>query len=470
MDGSLDQLMRLLSNRGLEWMRQRIMALPDPCPVDHPDLGALAMAGQVAPVLTGFRGRISPLEVIVQRRLTRDLVHQGAMRLLAGGARPDLLRLMLAGGLVARDDPAWQMACLTLAEDPTTPLPARLALSADPGLTALAEDLLTVIPPVVTRDHVTLVCQTLMQLFQHGAQRPRLSGARAFAAIFRHLTLLAEWAERMGCTASTARLAFCLRLLDGDHPLSDMMCDLIQTQRPDGSFPHRLTFGTTDQAFSDGVEPTLTVAMLLHMAAWKRWRGAAPVWLEPQPLRGALRLLAGRLAALSPDPALALHHATALARATGENRLARLGAPRMAGPEQIADLARICFRDPIAARHLRDWLALPRPPRSPGIAGAEAAWLGGAPVAIRGPLPDALAAIWDRAARRGDRAGFLACARLALHHDDAVPGPAIRAMTRRIAAEALALPDDAPALIRAVTDLAMLAQLIEPRSQALAAA
>ena len=76
MDGSLNQLMRLLANRGTEWLRQKILELPLDCPINHPDIGLLAKAGRIAPILTGLRGRISPLEVIVQRRLTPALTHQ----------------------------------------------------------------------------------------------------------------------------------------------------------------------------------------------------------------------------------------------------------------------------------------------------------------------------------------------------------------------------------------------------------
>ncbi len=150
MDGSWDQLMRLLSNRGLEWLRQRIMALPDPCPLDHPDIGALALVGQIAPVLSGLRGRISPIEVIVLRRLTPDLVRQGALRVLDGARDDALVRLTLAGGLVAQMDPLWQLACEALADDPALPLPHRLALSDDPVLLAQAEAVLNHAPTSIT--------------------------------------------------------------------------------------------------------------------------------------------------------------------------------------------------------------------------------------------------------------------------------------------------------------------------------
>lgn len=471
MDGSLDQLMRLLSNRGLEWLRQRIMALPEAMPVDHPDLGALALVGQAAPVLSGLRGRISPIEVIVARRLTPALVRAGAIRVLEGSRDPALAQLMLAGGLVACADPLWQMACEALAEDAALPLPQRLALCDDPALLAQAERLLTTPPTRITPEHVATVSQLLMQLYHHGARRPRLSQARAFTQIFDHLRGLADWAQGAGCTASVAQLAFCLRLVDADYPLAEMVSDLIQAQRPDGSFPARLGFGTADQTLAEAAGPTVMVAMALHMAAWRRWRGAAPIWLQPHPLRAAARLLAERLAAAPIPEPLALQAAASLTRATGRDWLARLQAPQGADPAQQAALARICFRDPVSARHVRRWLDLPRlSGAATTLEGVEAAWLSGAPVALSGPMPPALMLLWRRAAQAGDDAGFMACARMALHHADGVPCAAIRAHARRLAAQALT--DIGPPeqdLVR-LDRLILLAQLLEPEPAAAAAA
>lgn len=471
MDGSLDQLMRLLSNRGLEWLRQRIMALPDPMPPDHPDLAALAMIAQAAPVLSGLRGRASPLEVIVARRLTPDLVRAVAMAVLAGARGPGPVGLMLAGGLVARDDPLWHLACEDLAEDDTLPLPHRLILGNDPDLLARAERVVTTLPRRITPGHVTLVAQVLAQLYRHGAQRPVLSDARAFTRIFAHLTRLAEWAQGSGCTASVAQIAFCLRLLDPDHAVTDMVGDLIAVQRPDGSFPARLGFGRDDQTLSQGVHPTVQVAMALHMAAWGRWRGPAPVWLRPRPLHHAAQLMAARVAKAPLDPDQRLRAAALLTRATGRAWLARLDAPRRADPAQLADLARICFRDPTLAQHLRGWLGLCRNPRTaPGLAGPEAAWLSGTTVRLT-PAPPALTALWDRAAKAGYDATFLTCARMALHHADTRTTTAVRHRTRLLAARMLTDTDADPArLLDRLDALTLLAHLIEPPDRAVAAA
>ena len=513
MSGSLDQLMRLLSNRGLEWLRQRIMALPDPCPPDHPELGALAMVAEAAPVLSGLRGRISPIEVIVARRLTPDLVRAGARRVLAGDRGPGLVRLMLAGGLVARHDPLWHLACEALADDDALPLAQRLALSDDPALMTAAEGVLTAPPARIDAGHVAAVCDLVMQIYRGGSCRPRLSHPRAYARVFDHLLVLADWAGRHRCTASRARTAFALRLLDPEHSIAETTAELIQAQRPDGAFPPRLGYGTADQPFAEAAEATVQVALALHMAAWRRWRGAPPVWLRPQPLRAGIQGLAARLAAVEGPEAGDLATALLLTRATGANWFPRMRPPRGAEADQLAHLARLGFRDPLALRHLRHWLDLPRAalggpapgatpvdpasldtalaggplpgapapvtpapitpaPITPGrtIAGIERACLGGAALRIDRPRPAALTALWDLAARRGDVPAYLDCAHLALHHAEAPATPAIRRMGRQIAAEAMGAPDDRPALSRALARLLLLAPLLEPEMPAAAAA
>ncbi len=445
MDGSLNQLLRLLANRGLEWLRQKIMDLPDPCPPDHPDLAGLVLAARVAPILSGLRGRISPLEVIVLRRLTPEAIRSGLLRVLDGSRSSLDLDLVQAGGLMMQDDPLWQLAGVTLAEDDDLPLQSRLAFRKDPDLIRQAEVYLTAPPDpfMIGPDHVARFAQMLMLLYHFGARRPALSGPRAFTAIHHHLMILQRWSQASTCTASKAQVILCLRLIDPDHELGEMLSDLIQTQRPDGSFPARTGFSTQDQDFAAAVLPTALAVTALHMVAYRRWQGPAPVWLDPQPLQATLRILTARLITALPDPvpsAQALFLAATLGRATGEDWFRRLSPLKVAGPRQLARLARLCFRDPVSARQLRQWLHLDRRDlmRLPGVSGVEARWLWGKPVLIGDPPPEALLALWDKAARSGDVRSFMALAATALHHQPGPTTPAIRAMTRRLAAEALA--------------------------------
>nr|WP_111298688.1 hypothetical protein [Paracoccus saliphilus] len=469
MDGSLEQLMRLLSNRGLEWLRQKIMDLPDPCPVDHPGLGPLAMAAGCAPVLGGLRGRISPLEVIVLRRFRPLLLRQAAQRVVDGDRRPAILDLVVAGGLVARTDPVWQLACDTLAEDAEVPLELRLTLSDDPGLVSQAEALLTTPPSawMFTPCHVRRVATLVAALYRHGAARPRLSSARQFSAIFDHLKALAVWAQAAGCTLSVARIAFCLRLVDPDHDIADLVADLIQVQRPDGSFPPRLGFSTCDQTFADGVEATLLVVMALHLATYRRWRGPTPVWLRPQPLHAATAEIAAALEASAGDTPLDLHMAASLTRATGRDWLLRLGpTPLPVDAAMMQCLARISFRDPSVARRLRAHLGLSseRNGTQDSVAAVEMVWLRGGPVCLKGPMPAPLMTLWQRAAAADDRVTFRAMARIALHHQSDLPPQAIRQMARRMASTALAdctAGINARKLLEHLDDLILLTQLLE---------
>lgn len=469
MDGSLDQLMRLLSNRGLEWLRQKIMDLPDPCPVDHPNLGPLALSAGCAPVLSGLRGRISPLEVIVQRRFKPPLLRQAAQRVLEGDRSREMLDLVLAGGLVARTDPVWQLACDTLAEDADLPLEVRLMLSDDPNLVVQAEVLLTTPPPawMMTPCHVRRVATLVAVLYRHGAARPKLSNARQFSAIFDHLKALAVWAQAAGCTPSVARIAFCLRLVDPDHDIADLVADLIQVQRPDGSFSPRLGFSTCDQGFGEGAESTLLVVMALHVAAYRCWRGPAPVWLKPQPLHSATAEIAATLAATAGDGPVDLHAAASLARATGRDWLRRVAHPLSpVAPAQLKSLARISFRDASLARRLRALLGLSpdRGGRQDSIAEVEMAWLRGSPVSLKGPMPAPLLALWQRAAAADDQGLFRALARIALHHQTDLPPPAVRQMARRMASAALAdcaAGADAAVLLEHLDDAILLTQLLE---------
>ncbi|MFC0202508.1 hypothetical protein [Paracoccus rhizosphaerae] len=430
MDGSLNQLMRLLANRGTEWLRQKILELPADCPIDHPGIGLLARAGRIAAILTGLRGRISPLEVIVQRRLTPALVRAGAARVIAGDRAEAMVDLMLAGALVARSDPLWQLAIEELSDDDTLPLAFRLALSDDPDLMHQVEASLTRPLLPCNGAHVIRITEQVMQLFQHGARRPRL-GARTGRVIYDQFMDMAKHSRRTNCVQSQAGLAVCLCLLDPDHDLSGMLPDMIQLQRPDGSFPPRLGFSDRDQGFADAALPTLAVVLALHMAVYRRWRGARPVWLSSRPLQQALKEAARAVSRLA-GPAAPADAAILLTCATGENWLLRLSPPRPSSAE-IPHLAALCFRDAIAARHLRQWLngGAEMPAATP-----HGRWLQGRLVMLTKP-PDALLALWQRAAIACDEDGFMTCVRLASYHHDIPQTASMRRMTRRLAANAL---------------------------------
>lgn len=74
LDTSYDQMMHILSARGLEWVRRHVDALPDPLPAGHDAVAPLSQAARLAPVCSGLRGSVSPLEIFVRRRLDDRLV------------------------------------------------------------------------------------------------------------------------------------------------------------------------------------------------------------------------------------------------------------------------------------------------------------------------------------------------------------------------------------------------------------
>jgi hypothetical protein len=283
MHDTLNLLTQSLSSRSLEWLRQKIMDLPAPCPADHPDLDCLALAGQIAPVLSGFHGRTSPLEVIVLRRLSPQVVRDACLRILDGSRKTTDQNLALASRLVAPDDAICHLACDALARDSSVPLATRLSLSNEPVLHTIAEQALTMPLTELTPTNVAAFTKLLMQLFSFGAVRPRLSRAKAFTRIFDNIQEMAEWALDKKCTFLIAQTAFCLRLIDPDHDISEMIAELAQSQRPDGSFPEHLGFGNDPQDLVSALLPTLSCTLALHIAIHHRWRkpAALPAYDNP---------------------------------------------------------------------------------------------------------------------------------------------------------------------------------------------
>lgn len=424
-----EQLMQLLASRGLEWLRRHIMDLPDPCPDDHPDLSALGRAGQIAPALSGLRGRPSPLEVLVRRRLTPAMLRAASLRAMAGARDAAMLDLVQAGAMIAPDDPVWQIACEELAEDNDLPLTRRMALSAAPALIARAESTLTGADAGTT-------AAIMAHLWQYGAARPHLPGLRVLTAIHARLHDLLRHAAKQGNCADVARMIVAIALIEPDFDPGEYLSDLIGSQRPDGSFGPRIGFATEDQTFAQGIEPTLAVVHALHVIAWRRWNGPLPARPETQPFQSALARAGEEIAATLPG-AIGPELAAALNRA-GIWRTAPATLP-LTDP---ARLARLCFGDAATARRYRHLC--------PGDPSPEGVWLAGRPVRLLGPLPPAFRAQWIRAAKGGDDGAFLFMAALARRHHDRPDHPALRRAGRRIAVQAMGAGDPLDRLERLI--------------------
>lgn len=386
--------MRLLASRSLGWLRQHVMDLPDPLPTDHPALAALPRIARLAPTLSGLRGCMSPLEDIVRRRFHPNLVLQAARAVLEDRASGPVRETVIAGGLVAGHDPVWQLASLALADDPATPLCDRLALSphATAGMIAEAEAVIGAPVPrdATSEDRIDGFARLLMQLYRFGAVRPRFSRARIFGDAHAKATRFADWARRHGRVTAMAQMAVCLRLIDPDHDLSDLMAEVISSQRPDCSFPARTGFSTRDQDLGTGLEPTLMTLAALHLAGYGGWRGARLVATAPRPLARCRDLLAAVTAPMAEEWAgsasrgRALALAATMTRATGENWFHRCGLHQHSpGTAELRALARAVFGDVRAAGHARSTLQLDRHWPSDWRGDAAMRWLRGVAVVLK---------------------------------------------------------------------------------------
>ncbi|WP_119807188.1 hypothetical protein [Paracoccus sp. JM45] len=449
------------------------MELPDPCPADHPDIGALALATRMAPVLSGYYGRTSPLEVIVLRRLTADVVRDACLRIIKGERGQSDQNLVLASRLVAPHDPICQMACATLADDGSVLLSTRVILSDDPMLWAVAEQALTLPLPELTEDHICSLTKLLINMFSSGAKRPRLSRAKSFTKIFDNLQIMADWAFEQGCTNAMALTAFSLRLIDPDYDISEIIAELAQSQCPDGSFPAQIGEADDRQDFATGNLPTLLCTLAMHVSLHYRWHRPAPVATSDQAYRDAIKTCAETASDLLADRCPTLEQAAILGRATGRDWISKSDAIfGILCPTEAENLARICFRDPVSARHIRRLIVLPDIPAPRGILKIEADWLRGKPVMIKGALPKSLVVLWTRAAKANDTTSFMRCVRIALHFGVCDVTPQIRIAARRIAAQSLvwSKSDDLDTVMQKLMTLILLAQLFQPCHQLEAAA
>ena len=388
-DAPYDHLLRLLANRGLAWLRDRIKALPDPLSSHDPALYPLAMAARLVPVLSGLRGMDSPLSEIVAHRLDPALARRAARLIWQRGADPNRLAPLLAGLRVAgHDQPLWQLAMRQLCLGPPDDLAEHLALSPspDPALIARAEELLT--RPFIVKQpdeaHIDLFYRVLTTLYAFGATRPRLQ-PRVFGQAFQNCRNFAQWAVRTGNLTALAQMITCICLIDPDQDVSDLLSEVIAYQRPDGSFPAKCGWSDQPQNFAQAIAPTLAVVLALHLLIYRRWRLPAPAPLAAHPI-GACRDRVGAhiLPQLPKLRAMGLSRrllaAGTITRAIGCNGFALLGLQgHRPDRGQLRRLSLHLAGFPQAIQQARRNLVL-----QPGLRDLQAA-------SAPGPLADALA-------------------------------------------------------------------------------
>ncbi len=254
LDTPLVQLQHVLSARAQAWFRYRIEALPDPLPADDAAVALLCQTAILARACSQIRGSRVPLEAFVAARLTPAVL--AAARARATDADQQALIAMAA-----------QTGCDMGAAPVNLALRLAVAGTQDAALMPEVEALLTTPIPaeVLTPAHVDLFARVLMQVYHHGARRPRFSSARVYGDAFANCLRFLNWAEKGNHLAALSQLCVCLRLIDRDYDLSEPMARLISCQRPDGSYPVRLGYGTDDQAIHQAWYPTLMSILALQI-------------------------------------------------------------------------------------------------------------------------------------------------------------------------------------------------------------
>ena len=460
LDASYDRLLKMLASRGLEWLRQHVEALPDPLPSQHPAIPHLSTAAWVGEILSGLRGCKSPLQVIVARRLSPEILSRIARRIAESETDPssDLVQSVFAAQAVLADDPRYQLARQILTDETPDALSDRLAIEHPPAeeLLRLAEEFVVAPMPseALSQAYLERFTMVLMRLYGFGARRPQFSHPRVYGQVFANCLRYAEWARKEQSLIATVQLAFCLRLIDPDHDIAPMLAEVIPYQRPDGSFPARSAYSTECQELDDGVWATLMTVAALHMATYRRWNGAeaAPT---SQPLHGCRDMAAAIVVSRGdnlrelPKPDR-LRMAATLSCATGEDwfSLAGLAGQKIQARDILA-IAPLMFGSFTAARHARScldlgaaWPALNHAEQPPHMQ-AALNWLRGSAVTLGAAADAAMIQTWDAAARSGDQAGFLACCAQAIACQSIQTTPAIRIAACRMMLRDLAAIEDA---------------------------
>lgn len=417
LDATYDHLLRLLANRGLGWLREQIQALPPRLAPNHPAVPPLSMAARLAPVLSGLRGTASPLESIVAQRFDAVLAARVTAALWRKDADSDRLAPLLAGaGPVAHQQPLWQLARQYLATRPLRDLAERLELArsldpAQPDAALIAETEAFLSRPVseleLTHFHIDLFYRVLTGLYHFGAERPRILSPRIFGKAFDNCLHFLKWAQANNNLTAIAQVATCLRLIDPDHDMGEILADVIPYQRPDGSFPPRCGWSDQPQDLASGALPTLVVVGALHLITYRRWQARLPQLAQPQPIHACCDQVAARVIQRLPEVrALPLSQrlfaAASISRATGRDGFRMLGLQGHApGRADMQELAWQLASFPEAARHAQQTLSMDAPLREMLAQQAQGPQAGG------DPRPATAALSVEQVAQEADERDFL---------------------------------------------------------------
>lgn len=270
-DFAYKQLLTLITARSQQWLRNRIDLMPQPA-VQDAQIDDLAEIAVAAHICTGLRGTEAPLQVFIRNRFTREFTNLFIARFQGDAAEGEY-----RGGALLQCLPSDRRIRITASG--ILPLADRLASSDTPDALLWAEveeTLRRSIPDDMLDDRtIESYAHVLALAYRFGAERPRFASPCAYGDAFANCLRLADWAQRHGKLLPLVQMIFCLCLIDPDHDVMPMLADVIASQRPDGSFPARIGFGTADQD-NAALRPTLATVVALHMAIHRRWRAPRP--------------------------------------------------------------------------------------------------------------------------------------------------------------------------------------------------
>lgn len=267
-DSAYAQLLNLIAARGQQWLRNRIELMAS----GPESLDRLADIAIAAHVCTGLRGAETPLRTFLRSRISDDEFDN-----LLGRYQNNKLNFANFGDVAfvaASDD----FCSSTLASDvQTTAVSPAMTGKPKALLPEQAEAFLRQPIPDDRLDEgmIDTYATVLSLAYRFGAERPRFASARSYGDAFANCLRLADWAQRKGKLLPLVQMIFCLCLIDPDHDVREMLADVISSQRPDGSFPARIGFGTADQE-DEALRPTLATVVALHMAIHRCWRTPRP--------------------------------------------------------------------------------------------------------------------------------------------------------------------------------------------------
>lgn len=275
-DTPYQQMLHLLSARGLGWFGSQIESLPTDLPPDHPSLPFLAEAARHAPILSALCGTASPLETFLKRRMTAGFLDALVKQVEAGASDATTAQLILTAHGSGLSRPEIRKALRQLSSCPALAPHLRMVFAGRLSDQELRETETLLRQPIprdqMTEDRVLHYSQQLMLSYGYGACRPQFSTARAYGEIFATCLQMADWARASHSLTCMAQVIYCLCLIDPDTDVAEFVGEIIASQRPDGSFPQRAGHGTMDQDLATATRPTIMAVAALHMAIYRRWR------------------------------------------------------------------------------------------------------------------------------------------------------------------------------------------------------